>query len=447
MILLPIRLMRIAASCGILLIAFCALHTGTANAIGEWGSIVTGLPPPVIAAAAAPPVAGTGGDLAQGTVQPTQSSGTANAAIQPTLSPTQAAANEYQSMSQNAIEQAWSKMVNEYQGYVPDTAVGQYVPSFFSGGHFQFSQLGQGLLRFFIQAIIDNGKLLGAILILAVLTAVLETMQSAFESQLVGQVAFLVVHLVLIVLAVSSFRQATLFASGAIDTMTSVMFGSLPIVLALISTSGGLTSAATFHPLIVFSVNAMGFFVLHVVFPLIFFTAVLMIVSSITGRFKVTELAGFLRTVTMGALGVGMTIFLGIMSLQGSIASITDGVTLKSAKYLFNLTPVVGKALSDAADSIAGASLIVKNATGLASAVVLLIICAFPALKILAMSIVYSGAAAVLQPLGETPIIASLSVIGKSLALFFAALSAVGLMFFFSMVITLSATNLTAYVR
>ncbi|MCI0183151.1 Stage III sporulation protein AE [Acidibacillus sp. S0AB] len=363
--------------------------------------------------------------------------------------PLQTATTQYQSVSQNAIEQAWNKLDTQYNGYVPATAEGELVPAFFPGNpSFHYHQLLQGLLRYLLDSLFENARLLGIILILAVLAAVLETVQSAFASQMVAKVAFWVTQMVLVVLAVSSFHDATTYASGAIDTMTAFMYGSLPVVLALIAASGGLTSAATFHPLIVFIVNAMGLIVHNWVLPLIFFSAVLTIVSTLSDRYKVTALAGFIKSVALAVLGLGMSAFLGIMSVQGSLASISDGVALRSAKYVAsNLVPVIGKALSDASESIAGASLIVKNATGMASAVLLLLICAFPALKILALSIVYNGSAALLQPLGDSPVISTLSTIGKSLGLVFAAVAAIGLMFFFSIVIAVAATNLTAFVR
>ncbi|PWI58792.1 stage III sporulation protein AE [Sulfoacidibacillus thermotolerans] len=363
--------------------------------------------------------------------------------------PLQSATAQYQSVSQNAIEQAWNQLDTKYNGYIPTTSEGQLVPAFFPGNpSFHYRDLLQGLLRYLVNALLENLRLLGVLLILTVLASVLETVQSAFASQVAAKVGFWAVQLVLIVLAVSSFHDATQFASGAIDTMTAFMYGSLPVLLALIAASGGLTSAAAFHPMIVFIVNAMGLIVHNWVFPLIFFSAVLTIVSTISDRYKVTALAGFIKNVALAVLGLGMSAFLGIMSVQGSLTSISDGVALRSAKYVAsNLVPVIGKALSDASESIAGASLIVKNATGMASAVLLLLICAFPALKILALSIVYNGSAALLQPLGDSPVIATLSTIGKSLGLVFAAVAAVGIMFFFSIVIAIAATNLTAFVR
>ncbi|MCY0901746.1 MAG: stage III sporulation protein AE [Firmicutes bacterium] len=372
-----------------------------------------------------------------------------SAAIPQPVSPMQWASQQAEGMSQSQIEQSWTQLVTQYGGYIPATEGTSWV-SMFLPGHPGLSVMGvaQGLLRYLLQVLLDNGRLLGSILILTVLAAVLEAMQTAFSSPLVSKTAFFLVYLVLIVMAISSFHAATAFAGSAINDMTGLMYGSLPVVLALITASGGLTSAAAFHPLIVFMVNAMGVLVHNWVFPMIFFSAVLSLVSVISERFRVSELADFMRTVTLAVLGIGMSAFLGVLTVQGTLTSVADGVTLRSAKFVASaFIPVIGSALKDASESILGASLLIKNATGLASAVLLLLICAYPALKIIGLSLIYRGAAALLQPLGDTPVIAALGVVGKSLTLVFAALAAVGLMFFFSLVITVAATNVTAFVR
>ena len=366
-----------------------------------------------------------------------------------TLSPIQMATNQYQSISQNGIEQAWQQLANQYGGFLPSTPDGKWVPSFFPGKNgFSIGKMLIGLLHFFFGVLMDNGRLLGAVLLLTVLASILETIQTAFASQMVSKTAFFMVYLVISVLAVSSFHSATSYASGAMGNMTGMMMGSMPVFLALVTASGGLTSAAAFHPLIIFIVNLTSYVIDHLVFPLIFFTTVLLMVSQISSQYKLTQLAGLIRTVLLTVLGLGMTAFLGVMSVQGSLSGLADGVTLKSAKFIAsNLIPVVGKAVSDATESIAGATLLMKNATGIAGAVLVLLICAFPALKILALSMIYNGAAAVMQPLGDTPVISLLGIIGKSLTLVFASLSAVGIMFFFTIVIMLATTNLSAFVR
>ncbi|MCY0869593.1 MAG: stage III sporulation protein AE [Firmicutes bacterium] len=356
------------------------------------------------------------------------------------------AERESRQLGGNAIQSGWNDLAQQYEGFVP--VDDNWVQAFLPGGDVHARSFAQGLLRFLLTSLWSNARLLGAIFVLVVLVAILESVQAAFASEFVGKVAFLAVNLALIALAAASFRSAASYAGGAIDQMNAVMYGSLPVVLALIAASGGISSAAVFHPLIVFAVDSVGLAVKTLILPLIFLSAALYIVSSLTDRYQVTELAKLLQTITVTALGGMLTVFLGVMTVEGSLSAVADGVTMRSAKFVTgNLIPIVGKALSDATEMVAGASLLLKNATGIAGAVLLLAICAFPAIKILALALAYSGSAALLQPLGDTPAIAAVAAVGRSLVLVFAALAAVGLMFFFSLVIAISATNMTAFVR
>lgn len=118
------------------------------------------------------------------------------------------------------------------------------------------------------------------------------------------------------------------------------------------------------------------------------------------------------------------------------------------AKYITgNFVPVIGKMFADATDTVISASLLVKNAIGLSGVIIILFLCAFPAIKILVLALIYNIAAAVMQPLGETPIVVCLQTIGKSMVYVFAALAAVSLMFFMAVTIMLTAGNLTVMMR
>jgi stage III sporulation protein AE len=127
---------------------------------------------------------------------------------------------------------------------------------------------------------------------------------------------------------------------------------------------------------------------------------------------------------------------------------VADGVTIRTAKYLTgNFVPVVGRLFSDASETVIGASLLVKNAVGLSGVVIIVFLCAFPAMKIMALALIYNVSAAVMQPLGSNPIIQCLQTIGKSLIYVFAAVAAVGFMFFLAVTIIIAAGNVSVMMR
>ena len=254
--------------------------------------------------------------------------------------------------------------------------------------------------------------------------------------------------MVLMIIALNSFQSAITYAAEAIQNMIHFTVAFIPLMLALIATSGGVISAGFFHPVVLFLTNISGLFVDKIVLPLLFLSVLLSIVSTLSSNYKTTQLAGLLRNWSIGLLGIFMTVFLSVISVQGTATAVADGVAIKTAKFVTgNFIPVVGRMFTDAADTVISASVILKNTIGLAGAGILLFFTLFPALKILIIAFIYKLSAALLQPLGGGPIIACLDIISKSVVYVFAALAIVSIMFFLSLTVIILAGNITLMVR
>lgn len=350
---------------------------------------------------------------------------------------------QLENLQTQPLEKYWSHLQADYGGYLPDVSGVGIVRAILDSGGLNLHGLFHGVLRYFFSEVFDNAQLLGGILVLSVLAAVLESVQSAFERKTVSQVAYAMIFLVLMVLAIKSFTEAIGYATHAIESMNDFMLATVPLVVTLIAASGALASAAFFQPILLFAVHLISNIVFLFVFPLVFFSALLDIVSALSPRYQLTRLAGLLRTVGVATLGIALSVFLGITTVQGLGKGVADGVTLRTAKFAVStFVPVIGKALSDAAETVASASMLVKNAVGMAGLVIVACIALFPALKILAMCLIYNGSAALMQPLGDTPMVACLGALSKSLILVFATVAAVALMFFMAICILLLSANL-----
>ncbi|MCD1260679.1 stage III sporulation protein AE [Paenibacillus athensensis] len=346
------------------------------------------------------------------------------------------------------VEQYWNKLMTDYGGYFPENRTPGFMDLLLGKMGFSISGIFRGLLGYFFHEILNNGKLLASIVVLTVFSMILETLQSSFEKNTVSKLGYSLTYMVLIIIAINSFSVAIGYAKAAITSMIEFMMAVVPLLLTLLASMGNVTSVAILHPLIVFMVHATGTAIYIFVFPLLFFSAVLHIVSSLSERYKVTQLANLLRTVSLSLLGVFVTVFLGVISVQGAAGSVRDGVTIRTAKYVAgNFVPVVGRLFSDATETVVGASLLVKNAIGLTGVVILILLCAFPAIKILTLALIYNVSAAIMQPLGDNPIIACLQTIGKSMVYVFAALAAVGLMFFLAITIMIAVSNVSVMMR
>lgn len=347
------------------------------------------------------------------------------------------------------VESYWQSLMKDYGGFFPDGQMPSFMEMLVSQDQgFSLKTGLSGLLRYMWHEVLYNGHILVTIVLLSVFSMILETLQTAFERNQVSKVAYSICYMVILVLAINSFNVAISYATGAITGMIDFMMAMVPLLFTLLASMGNVVTVSVTHPLVVFMVHTVGTLVHKVVFPLLFFSAVLHIVSSLSEKYKLTQLANLLRTIGMALLGIMLTVFLGVISVKGIAGSVADGVTLRTAKYLTgNFVPVVGKVFADATDTVISASLLVKNSIGLVGVIILLFLCAFPAIKILTLALIFNLSAAVMQPLGGSLIITCLETIGKSMLYVFAALAAVGMMFFLAITIMLTAGNVTVMMR
>ena len=189
-----------------------------------------------------------------------------------------------------------------------------------------------GLLKYLFHELVANGKLLGTLIMLTIFSALLQSLQSAFSKSSVSKIADAVVYMVLIIFALNSFYVVMTYARETIQTMVDFILALLPILLALIATGGGVVSVSFFHPIIIFLMNTSGLLMNYIVLPLLLLATILSIVSTMSDQYKVTKLSKLLQNVSVGIIGIFLTIFLGVLSVQGTASAVADGIAVKTAK-------------------------------------------------------------------------------------------------------------------
>ena len=243
------------------------------------------------------------------------------------LNPDQMASSQLENLNIDELKGFWEDILNKYDGYLPESQKGSLYDFISGEKKFSMKEWFKGILNFAFHEFIVNGKLLGSLILLTVFSMFLQTLQNSFEKSTVSKVAYSIVFMVLIIIALNSFHVVVDYTNDAIGTMIQFILALIPLMLALMASSGGLVSAAFFHPVILFMMNTSGLFIQYIVLPLLFLSALLSIVSILTEHYKVTQLASMLRNWSIGLLGMFLTVFLGVISVQGASAAVADGVT------------------------------------------------------------------------------------------------------------------------
>lgn len=333
-----------------------------------------------------------------------------------------------------------------------------------SGSGFGWSNLlqflhGGGLLRHpdrilaalggvFVGELRQSLGLLGKLLVLVVLSGVVRQLQGAFENEAVGRIADAVVFLALGAICLAGFSVAVALARTAVVDLSSFMVALLPALIGLLAASGSPVTAGLLQPAMVAAVGAVGIVVRAVVFPLVLLAAVLDIVSAFSPQFRLTSLAGLMRQISLGVMGLLFTVFLGVVAVEGAAGAVADGVALRAAKYAAKaFVPIVGSMFADTAELVLTSGFLLRSGLGLIGLVTIVLTMAIPVLKMMALWGVYRLAAAVAQPVGGEAVAAVLGGVGGALVLLTLAVAVVGLMCFLSLAVLVGAGSAAFVLR
>jgi stage III sporulation protein AE len=331
------------------------------------------------------------------------------------------------------------------KGYDPQKIIGDI-----SNGKFEFNipSMLNNILKYFFKEIYVNIDILIKLIILVILCAILKNLQTTFLSDSVGELAFFVCYIVMVTILIISFNTALKLAVGTIDSMVSFMYATIPVMITLLISGGNVTSAGIFQPVLMMIVEVAATIIKNVFIPLIFLSTILNIVDNISDKIQVSKLAGLLKQISGWSLGLILTLFIAILTLQGSLGAVVDGVTGKTAKYAIGaFIPVVGKYLADAADAVIGCTLLIKNAAGIAVMIGIVVICLVPLIKIFALIALYKMTCAIIEPIAEKRITNCINDIANSLTFLLGIVTSVAFMFLISITAMISASNLSAMIR
>lgn len=240
----------------------------------------------------------------------------------------------------------------------------------------------------------------------------------------------------------SNFADIINLAKTTIQNLVGFSYTLLPILLTLMMTTGSIASASAVQPVLLFLITFIGNIITTFLLPLILIGTALNIVSKVSDKVQIDKLAKYFKTSVVWVLGIVLTIFVGVLSLEGSLTSSVDGITAKTAKAaVSNFIPVVGKILGDAVDTVIGCSNILKNAVGIVGVIVVIGICILPIIKLAILTITYYIAGAICQPIADDKIVSLLSGMGDTFKVLLAMLISVSVMLIIGITLVIKISN------
>jgi len=351
---------------------------------------------------------------------------------------------DIQEIEKQLDKYAGSDIKNIIKDYDPksilkDIAKGKY--------DFNAPEIVNKVLKYLFNEIYENIHILVTILVIAMLCAVLKNLQASFLNENTGEIAFFACYTVIVTLSVIGFGTAMQLGMEIIDNMVGFMYATLPLLIALLVSGGNFVTGGILQPFLIMIVEVSATIIKNTFMPIVLLSTGLAIVNNISEKIQLSRLAKLLKQVVVTALGIMLTIFIGFVTIQGSLGGVADGITGKTAKFAIGFIPIVGNYLADAADTVVGCTLLIKNAAGTAVMIGIIVICLIPILKISAMILLYKLTCAIVEPLSEKRITNCINDVANSIVLILGIVCTVAFMFLISITAIIGAGNLSTMVR
>ncbi|OPX47879.1 stage III sporulation protein AE [Clostridium thermobutyricum] len=317
-----------------------------------------------------------------------------------------------------------------------------YVESYIKNGqgNLTIKELGLIAVNLLFKEVRVVLKLVISVVAIAILCSLLKNLEDAFKNESISNIAFYACYSVLIIILSRSFLISIDVATNVINSISEFMNALLPVLVGMIALAGGFVQAATMDPIVLGSVILIPKIYSNFIIPMILVSFVLKFANNLSTEHKIDNLCKLVSQGILWFQGIIITVFIAMLTIRGITADTMDAVALKTTKFAVdNFVPIVGKAFSDAITSVAGYSLIIKNAiTGIGLIVIVLIIL-YPIIKLVLMTFIYKISASLVEPISDKRITSALSMIGESMVLLTSCVISVSFMFFILLGIMASA--------
>lgn len=271
----------------------------------------------------------------------------------------------------------------------------------------------QKVLKVLGSEVSSSIKVLISILVIIVIHGILKSITDNFENNNISQIIYFVQYILIVTLIMSNFTEIIKLVKETSSDLVGFINVLAPLLLTLMVYTGGIATSTMLEPIILLVINFIGNIIESVLIPIMMIVVVFSIVSKISERVQLEKLSKFMKSGVIWFLGIVLTVFVGVVSLEGTLSSSVDGITAKTAKAaMSNIIPVVGKVIGDAVDSVLGCGVILKNAVGFVGVIIIIGICIIPIIKIATLTIMYNLAAAVVQPIADGKIVKLLEEMG-----------------------------------
>ncbi len=237
---------------------------------------------------------------------------------------------------------------------------------------------------------------------ISLLSGLIGALKSGSNVKVASDMIFLITYAAALIPLIAVLTECFSQTYESISQMREQMQIIYPLLLTLMSASGGALSAAVCRPAVVFFSSTIVSAIAEIIFPITIVIIVFSMASNLAKDLKISRFTAFFKSINKWIIGVCVSVFGLFFTLQGITAATYDGVVRRAAKYAIgNGVPIVGGFLSGGFDLAVAGSVLIKNSLGSMGIFLMISVIFEPIVLLIATNVLLRLTAAISQPFGD----------------------------------------------
>ena len=298
------------------------------------------------------------------------------------------------------------------------------------------SSVGNIEPKSFIQKGIDYFKsalkspfvMLGRIIAITLLGVLIRSVSANDDN--ISRVFEIVCVICTVTVMTDTVRDSFMSVQSSINSVNTYLAAYLPVFSGITAAGGNLIGSNGYLAIMLFVCEAMGVIASKVLLPFLSIVLAVTLVSAVNPRLNFADAADSVKKVVTVGLGLLMTVFTGLMTIQGITGAAADNVATKAVKFAASsFIPVIGNSVSEAYSTVKGSLGIIRSTVGSIGIIVLFLIVAKPLISLLAVRFSIFLAKCVSDFFGRTQVSGLLKSINSVLGIAMSIIIAYALIF------------------
>ncbi len=245
-----------------------------------------------------------------------------------------------------------------------------------------------------------------------------------------SKTAFIVGYCVFAGIIISVFAELINPARETIESLVTMIKSTIPILLTLLTLSGGITTSGFMSPILVSLINVVASILGEFLISVSIATVSLSVADRMSDRINISSAVKSLKQFVKWILLFCMAVYSGIYGVYGLAGSALDSRFGKATRFAVGSSvPVVGGVVSDSIETIIGTIAALRSITGVVGIIAICAVAILPLIKIAMVMWMFKLSAVILEPVSDTKIVKLTTDVADSVSMIFAILTAVSLLF------------------